>query len=263
MGLWQGHGSEEGRPVNPQRSAWRFWVVTVATVVTMAATASLGLWQLDRAKQKLALQAQIDERAALPAWSTQQLLAAADPQTGVYRPVRLVGTWMPGHNVFLDNRQMSARVGFFVLTPLRLEGSERVVLVQRGWVPRDFNDRSRVPDVPTSNGRVELEGRLAPPPAKLYQLGDDATGPIRQNVDLAAYAQETGLSLLGVSVLQTGGTAPDGLLREWPRFAVDVSKHHGYAFQWFALCALAGALYLWFQILSPRRKRRLHGTDAR
>jgi surfeit locus 1 family protein len=88
------------------------------------------------------------------------------------------------------------------------------------------------------------------------------TGTIRQNIDLTAFAKETGLPLLGVSVLQTDAAA-DGLLREWPLVAIDVHKHHGYAFQWFALCALAGFLYLWFQILSPRRKRRSHGTDAR
>lgn len=245
-----------------QRSTWRFWTVTAATVLTMAATASLGLWQLDRAAQKLALHAQINERGGLEAWSTPDLLGAADAMAGVHRPVRLSGAWVPDRTVFLDNRQMNTRVGFFVVTPLRLEGSERVVLVQRGWVPRDFNDRSQVPAVPTPTGLVQLEGRLAPPPGKLYELGEAAPGPIRQNIDLPAFAKETGLSLLGVSVLQTDA-APDGLLREWPRAAINVQKHHGYAFQWFALCALAGLLYLWFQILSPRRKRRTHGTDAR
>lgn len=244
------------------RSTWRFWIVTAATALTMAATASLGLWQLGRASQKLALQAQINERGGLAAWSTQELLGAADAMGGVHRPVRLKGTWVPDRTVYLDNRQMNTRVGFFVVTPLRLEGSERVVLVQRGWVPRDFNDRSRVPAITTPAGLVQLEGRLAPPPGKLYELGEAGGGTIRQNIDPAAFAQETGLLLLSVSVLQTDAAA-DGLLREWPRVAIDVQKHHGYAFQWFALCALAGFLYLWFQFLSPRRKRRSHGTDAR
>ena len=172
-----------------QRSTWRFWAVTVATLLTMAATASLGLWQLDRAAQKLALEAQINERGGLAPWDTVQLLGAADATVGVHRPVRLSGTWVPGRTVFLDNRQMNTRVGFFVVTPLRLEGSERVVLVQRGWVPRDFNQRDHVPEVPTPTGPVRLEGRLAPPPGKLYELGEAGTGTIRQNVDLAAFAQ--------------------------------------------------------------------------
>lgn len=244
------------------RQTLRFWVVTATTVFTMAVTASLGLWQLDRAGQKLALQAQINDRSALSAWTNADLFGAADASAGVHRPVRLSGHWVPQASVFLDNRQMNGRVGLFLVTPLRLDGGERVVLVQRGWVPRDFTDRSRLPAIATPAGTVQVEGRLASSPSKLYELGEAGTGPIRQNIDLAAFAQETGLDLLGVSVLQSG-EANDGLQRDWPLIAVDVHKHHGYAFQWFALCALAGILYLWFQILSPRRKRRPHGTDAR
>lgn len=240
----------------------RFWMVSVATVLTMAVTASLGLWQLDRAAQKRALQAQINDRSGLPAWGNADLLQATDLAAGVYRPVNLTGTWVPEASVFLDNRQMNQRVGFFLVTPLQLEGSDRVVLVQRGWVGRDFTDRSRVPAIATPAGTVRVLGRLAPPPSKLFELGEAGTGPIRQNVDLAAFQRETGLPLLEVSVQQTGD-ASEGLLREWPQVALDVGKHHGYAFQWFALCALAGILYVWFQILSPRRKRRPHGTDAR
>jgi surfeit locus 1 family protein len=48
----------------------------------------------------------------------------------------------------------------------------------------------------------------------------------------------------------------DGLLRQWLAPAVDVSKHHGYAFQWFALCALIVGLTAWFQIIRPQRLAR-------
>ena len=69
----------------------RLAVVTVATVFTMAVTASLGFWQLDRARQKTALQEQIDQRASLPAWQVDELLGASDPLAGVHRPVQLRG----------------------------------------------------------------------------------------------------------------------------------------------------------------------------
>ena len=239
----------------------RWAVVCAATVFTMAVTASLGLWQLDRARQKIDLQAQIDQRANLPAWQVHDLLAAGDPLSGVHRPVQLRGQWVDEASVFLDNRQMGARNGFILVTPLKLAGSPRAVLVQRGWVPRDFTDRSRVPTINAPPGEVQVEGRLAPPPGKLYELGEAGGGAIRQNLDVGVFARETGLKLLAVSVQQSG-PSPEGLLREWPRAAVGVHKHHGYAFQWFALCALAGLLYLWFQIISPRRKRISHGTDA-
>jgi surfeit locus 1 family protein len=57
----------------------------------------------------------------------------------------------------------------------------------------------------------------------------------------------------------SASTADDGLLRQWPRPAVDVQKHYGYAFQWFALGALMAGLYVWFQLVRPRLRRR----DAR
>ena len=43
----------------------RFWIVTLATVATMAVTAALGFWQLDRAGQKRALQEQLDQNQAV------------------------------------------------------------------------------------------------------------------------------------------------------------------------------------------------------
>ena len=42
---------------------------------------------------------------------------------------------------------------------------------------------------------------------------------------------------------------------QWPEPAADVQKHYGYAFQWFALCALILGLYVWFQLIRPRRAR--------
>lgn len=245
----------------------RLLVVTVATAITMTATASLGLWQLDRARQKTSLEAALLSRAALPALGNADLLAQAGPGSVLHRSVQLRGQWVPQHSVFLENRQMNGRTGFFLVTPLRLNGSDRAVLVQRGWLPRDFNDRSRVPDVATPAGEVLVPGRLAPPPGRLYQFGDAGSGPIRQNIDLAAFRQETALALLDLSVQQTGEDEGEGqgrLHRQWPLPATDVHKHHGYAFQWFALCVLVGGLYFWFQIIQPRRRRaRLHGQDAR
>lgn len=241
---------------------WRFWLVLLATVVTMGATASLGLWQLGRASQKLALHEQIEARRQLPVLDASALTPLADSGPIVHRAVRLQGRWLPQHTVFLDNRQMNGVPGFFVVTPLRLADRDLTVLVQRGWVARDFQDRNRLPPIPTPAQDVLVDGRLAPPPAKLYELGETGSGPIRQNVDLDAFAAETGLNLFGLSILQTGPEAGDGLLREWPRVESGVAKHHGYAFQWFGLCALAAVLFVWFQLIAPRRSISSHDPNA-
>ena len=240
----------------------RAMVILVATLVGVALTANLGAWQLRRAAQKLALQDALESRAKLPAVGNADLAttaAQAEPQH--FRPVHLRGRWVPAHTVFLENRQMQARVGFYVVTPLQLEGRRDAVLIQRGWVPRDLRDRTLLPTVPTPAGSIEIDGRIAPPPARLYEFVAGGVGPIRQNLDLDAFQAETGLRLAPLSVLQSASsadalrTSDDGLLRDWPRPAVDVQKHYGYAFQWFALCALMAGLYVWFQLIRPRLRR--------
>ena len=173
----------------------------------------------------------------------------------IHRRLVVTGRWLPNHTVFLDNRQMNAKPGFFVLTPLQIEATGEVLVVQRGWAQRSFTDRAALPSVQTSEDRVQIEGHLAPWPSRLYDFGGAETGPIRQNLDLNAYRQETGLKVLEVTLLQSGGPS-EGLLREWPLVASGVAKHHGYAFQWFGLSGLIALLYVWFQIVQPRRQKR-------
>jgi len=240
-------------------AAGRAAAVLVATLVGVAATANLGAWQLRRAAQKIALETALDARAALPAILAVDLAtSAALAELQLYRPVRLRGRWVAGQTLFLDNRQMDSRVGFYVVTPLRLVGRSDAVLVQRGWVPRDLLDRTLLPAVPTPDGEVEVTGVIAPPPSRLYEFAAAASGPIRQNLELPGFAVESGLMLVPLSVQQrdSPATRGDGLLRRWSRPAVDVQKHYGYAFQWFALCALMTGLYVWFQLVRPRLRRR-------
>jgi surfeit locus 1 family protein len=165
----------------------------------------------------------------------------------------LRGEWVPARTLFLDNRQMQGRPGFYVVTPLKLQGGAAAVLVERGWVPRNVVDREKLPAVETPRGLIEVRGRLAPPPAKLYEFAGAGAGPIRQNLDLAQFRTESGLALLDVAVQQTGAPS-EGLLRDWPEVASSASKTYGYAFQWWALGALIAILYVWFQFIVPRRK---------
>ncbi len=233
-------------------------VIAVAALIGVALTANLGAWQLRRAAQKIALQDALESRAKLTALTAPELARTpeqVEPQH--YRPVQLRGQWLPRRNVFLENRQMNGRVGFYLVTPLQIEGRPEVVLVQRGFVPRDLRDRTLLPAIVTPAGTVEVDGHIAPKPSRLYEFAPSTSGLIRQNLDLGEFALETGLPLAPLSVLQadSAGNAGDGLLRQWPRPAVDVQKHYGYAFQWFALSALMAGLYVWFQLVRPRWKR--------
>jgi surfeit locus 1 family protein len=226
-------------------------LITLATILGLAVTVSLGQWQLRRAADKLALQAAIDAQAGKLALDGFTLEKASDLSVLVHQPAVLRGTWDATHTVYLDNRQMQGRVGFFVMTPLVLEGGRAAIVVQRGWVARDFENRSHLLGVQTPPGVVEVQGRIALPPSKLYAPGQEQPGPIRQNLDLTAYKTETGLPLMEMTLQQTGATS-EGLLRDWPVVNSGVDKHYGYAAQWFALAALIAGLYLWFVIVRPR-----------
>ena len=232
----------------------RFWLVTFAALVVAASTFSLGQWQLRRADQKETLQAAIEAQKMLPALDNRALAATKNIADQIHKTVSVQGLWQPERTVYLDNRPMGGKTGFWVLTPLALQGTSQVILVQRGWVLRNFNDRALLPDVQTPAGLVTVTGRIAPPPSKLYEFKGEDTGRLRQNIDLRAYQMETGLPLLDVSLLQTGGPS-EGLLRDWAAPNLGVDKHYGYAFQWFGLCALVVGLYGWYQVIVPARKK--------
>lgn len=238
---------------------WQRWLVLGMALLGVAVTFSLGLWQLGRAAEKTALQDARTQQSAMAALDGRSLGSApgdaASRAALIHRRMVLTGRWLPQHTVYLENRQMNGKPGFFVLTPLQIEGTGAVMLVQRGWAQRAFTDRTALPPIETPSGQVEVPGHLAPWPSRLYDFGGAEQGPIRQNLDLQAFRRETALPLLEVTLLQSGATS-EGLLREWPVVASGVEKHHGYAFQWFGLSGLIALLYVWFQIVQPRRQKR-------
>lgn len=243
---------------SPAPARWRnarFWVLTVACWSMIALTASLGRWQMSRAEYKQHLAEAMAARAQEPPLDNGALLKRDLLAEDVHRRVSLRGRWLAEHTVYLDNRPMHKRPGFWVYTPLELDGSSKVLLVQRGWIPRDFADRARLAPVQTPQGLVELDARLALSPGKLYEFKGEEGGPIRQNLEIASFRIATGLDLLDALAVQTG-PASEGLQRQWDAPDSGVDKHHGYAFQWFGLCALLVGLYVWFQALSPALKRR-------
>jgi surfeit locus 1 family protein len=235
--------------------------VTLAVLVGMALTVRLGFWQLSRAAEKEARHVAILAQVTAPVLNTAALLAQSSQFGQLHQRVELQGAWLSEHTVYLDNRPMNGRAGFWVLTPLQLNASTRV-LVQRGWVPRHQLDRTLLPKIQTPAGMVYVHGRIASPPSHLMALSaepdltDTASNPskIRQNLKLEAYEAQTGGAFAAV-VLQTD-PASDGLLRDWPEITAGVEKNLAYAFQWFVLAALQLMLYIWFQFIQPYRHAR-------
>ena len=237
-------------------------IIALAAALGVAAGCALGNWQLNRAAQKEAIAAATAERSALAPLGVAELVRRAAEAELRYRRVSLSGTWIADKTVLLDNRQMNAQPGFYVVTPLKITDTAQTVLVQRGWLPRNLQQRERLAPFETPAGVVTVQALVAPPPGKLYALGAPEKGLIRQNLDLvefaAEFATDARLTLLPLSLQQTGdvGGASDGLKRAWPEIQSGVAKHYGYAFQWFGLAALIAGLYVWFQFIRPARARK-------
>ena len=220
-------------------------------------TGRFGVWQLSRAHAKEANAALVAERSALPALAGDAL--ARDPVAAEgqwQRHIWLTGEWDAAHTVFLMNRTMDERSGFYVMTPLRLPDGSAVV-VQRGWVARDDAAPMNAPVVPAPAGVVKVYGHGAPWPSHWIDIGHGPGGPVRQNLELAPFAAESGLALRPLTVAEdaTADNGADGLRRDWPsgNGGVSVTTNYGYAVQWFAMSVAFLGLYVWLQYIRPRR----------
>lgn len=220
------------------------WIPLLAVLVVMAIGVTAGQWQMRRAGEKEAIEQRIEHRSVMPALNLGS--EPVSPQDIEYRKIIVAGEFLPQWTVYLDNRPLNGIAGFYVAMPMRIAGSDRHVLILRGWAPRDPADRFRVPDVATPQGPVEIEGIARQRTGRLLQLGDPPPlqpGSIVLNVDIDAFSQASGLKMQPVVIEQTSETR-DRLLREWPQPSAGIEKHLGYAFQWYGLAATALIFYL-------------------
>lgn len=225
-------------------------IPTLAMLLGLAVFIYLGLWQAgkgDRLEAELAQRAQRSQLA--PAALTGQLLEAQAAADNVFT---VTGSYEPQHQIFLDNRQENDQPGVHVVTPLKIEGSETRVLINRGWIGWT-QGRAVLPVVATPSGRVTITGLANVPSIKKFFLMPDhpeVQTKLWSRLDLARFEKLIGHPLQPVVLQQTGGDAPDTLVRHWAPPDDRVAKHRGYAFQWFGMAA---ALLLFFLVACFRK----------
>lgn len=217
----------------------------------VALTIALGFWQLGRAQYKQALQGRIDDFARRPPVVMGAQPVAADEL--LLRHVEVRGRFDPRHAVFIDNRVHKGRPGLHVVMPLRLAGSDRHVLVNRGWIAAG-SERTRVPAVTTPAQDVTVRGTAVPPSERYLELSSKvAEGNIWQNLVLERYRQATRIDVLPVIIQQAEliGAPDDGLVRDWPPVDLKRNTHLAYAVQWFALALV---IFVYYVVVNVRRK---------
>lgn len=219
---------------------------TLATLALLPVLIGLGVWQLERTEQKLALQQSYDRRAMEPALRMYSVVE--DAAAIRYRRIQVRGHYEPDRQILHDNRVHQGQAGYHVLTPLRIEGGSVRVLVNRGWLPLG-QDRRILPLAPAPAGEVEITGIAIPPPQPGLRLGAAApTGPgwpvLWQNIDIEAIAERLQEPLQPVILLLDPDVAEGGYVRSWPRLETGVMTSQSYAFQWFSMAIALAAIYL-------------------
>jgi surfeit locus 1 family protein len=220
-------------------------VTTLAAAAGMALGLAAAQWQLGRAHEKERLAARLEALAREPA----VLLTAAEGRSEdlEWRRVTAGGRFAPSYAVFIDNRIRRGVAGYHVVMPLELEsksgGGSRYVLVNRGWIAGS-PDRTRLPEVATPEGTVQISGLAVVPSRRFLELSANvAEGKVWQNLTLERYRETFPIPLQPVVIQQESALA-DGLAREWDPPDLGINKHYGYAFQWLALAATVLVFYL-------------------
>ena len=224
-------------------------IPTLVYLCLLPVLLALGMWQLDRSKQKQALLTSQEQAVAT---ETLHLSATIENDTEAlrYRQVDVTGHYDAAHQFLIDNQISDGKVGYFVLTPFILAGETKAVLVNRGWIPLNRN-RSVLPDLQVHNAQATIVGRINHFPSVGIKLAGAETPTESwpstvQVVDTNVLAKKLGYPLFQFQV-ELAKELPEGFKREWRSSTIMLPEQHtAYAIQWFALALTLTVLFIWY-----------------
>ena len=221
------------------------WIGTLLTICCIPLFIKLGLWQYSKAEQKQALQAQYDASAlhqaeALPADLTH-------PEALRYKQIKITGEYVKQYQILLDNQVEGETAGYHVITPLKIDGKDEMVLIDRGWIAASDN-HADLPQIDVPEGAQQVLGQIWVPSKKFYTLSpqpatDGHWQVLWQNMDMDAYTKAVPLKVLPI-VLRMSPENQGGFVRNWIRPDDRIATHLGYAYQWFGFAFTAFAIYI-------------------
>jgi surfeit locus 1 family protein len=237
---------------------WRW--LTLGAALLAVLLLRLGFWQLDRLAERREINARVQARVDAPpiALTGQPLDLAADE----FRPVRVRGAFDHGQEVVLRNQTLNGTPGSDILTPLRIDGTDQYVLINRGWTPLLQFDAEALKQFATT-GPITIEGVVRRPSQATEGWGPQdrrADGGRLDTwfyVDVARIDEQTSYALEPYFIEQrpTGEeTAPP-----FPAISVDYrdeGSHLSYALQWFSFAIIGIVGYAAFVVTRHEQKTR-------
>jgi surfeit locus 1 family protein len=215
----------------------RKWILSILAIGFAGLSISLGFWQLRRLSARRAANAILAARRSAPEVPLDSL--PRDTSAAHFRRVRIRGTYDYANEIILTLRGRQGSPGVNILTPIRRNGNDSAVLVNRGWVysPDGIEvdpAKWREGDTLDANGFVETF-----PTAGAF----DAPNPARPRSMRRLHRSDlTKLFPYPIAnyyvVLTDSALTPNAPPRVEPA-ALDEGPHQNYAIQWFSFAAIS------------------------
>lgn len=225
----------------------RYPFLTLCTFVALCVLLGLSVWQFKRLAWKEALIARMEEQmAAAPLLPKSKAELLALPE---FHRVKLTGTFRYGGTLLHQARYYKGNLGFHLITPFTLASGE-TILINRGWVPKDFRTNPKAePENP--QGQVTLIGitRKSELPSYFFLPQNDPAKDFWLWQDVEGWAAKAGA--LPVLVQETH-EAPDTIFPITLEAHFEVMNDHlQYAITW---AILAGILCVMYWIYTGKKR---------
>lgn len=264
------------------------WPSTLVTVLIFPFLVYLGFWQLNRMTEKKHLKTNFEKQLNSSSKSLKELnalnTANKDPSKDLrFYKIKATGQFLNTHQLLLDNQVSGGQSGYLVITPFIPEDDNKILLVNRGWIPIG-EDRNKIPQIFAIEPPVTLEGILNKPsqPLRLFNFNSNhkLENPIYplvlQSIDFKSLSNLMKNDILpyiinlqsSASILPTNITNSKEISTESNNesnslsnpssvfsspytykilpltFGVSSDRHLGYALQWFTMAFIALCYYV-------------------
>ena len=240
---------------------WKRLPLTLLVVLLALVCVRLGFWQLARRAQRLASNAQIEQRLDAP--PVRLTGPVAHPEQLAFRYAAVSGSFDYDNEIIvLQSQSRDDQPGVQIVTPMRIAGSSVAVLVDRGWIP-DANSSParrkafRGPVATQIRGLVHLLPTSAASAAPAAQSGKRLDAwPV---IDIPRLQQQMPYRLLPFYLEQAPAPGAPDLPWQDATVMLDEGPHLGYAVQWFTFAVV---LVVGYVVVVGRRPRVQTGTDG-
>lgn len=209
----------------------------------------LGLWQYNKAELRKEIQSSYNASLDHDALTLPGNLTDIDAWK--YKKVKVKGRYETKYQILLDNQVEDNVAGFHVITPLKLEGSNDYVLINRGWVAGGA-DHTDTPTISTPNDSLEVIGLVWVPSKKIFTLESDTErnrwNTVWQHMDMNRYQKNVPIHILPLVIKLDAKSNAGGFVRNWQLPASKIATNMGYAYQWFGFTIASILIFLFTSI---------------